>query len=103
MSATNGGTINAPLLSGLSISLSHSGTFTQGDAADTYTVLVTNISTSVTSGAVTVVDTLPTGLTSTAADNATINGWTVTTTVGSQTITATRSDALSPNKRPTRR
>ena len=43
-------------------------------------------------GLVTVSDTLPTGLTPTAADSGTINGWTVST--DGQTVTATRSDTL---------
>ena len=39
-----------------------------------------------------VVDTLPAGLTATAADSGTINGWSVSTS--GQTVTATRSDVL---------
>jgi uncharacterized repeat protein (TIGR01451 family) len=78
----------------LTISKSHTGDFHQGDAADTYTVNVSNVGSGPTVGAVTVTDTLPTGLAPTAADNGTVNGWTVTT--NGQAITATRSDALAP-------
>ena len=76
----------------LTITKSHTGNFRQGDAADVYTLTVSNIGSAPTSGMVTVTDTLPSGLVPTAADSGTINGWTVTTT--GQTITATRSDVL---------
>ena len=70
----------------------HTGNFTQGDAADTYTITVADSGTAPTSAAVTVTDTLPAGLSPTAADDATANGWTVS--YSGQTVTATRSDAL---------
>ncbi len=76
----------------LTISKSHAGNFKPGDSADTYTLTVNNIGLGPTAGAVTVTDTLPTGLAPTAADSGTINGWTVTT--NGQTITATRGDVL---------
>jgi uncharacterized repeat protein (TIGR01451 family) len=76
----------------LTIAKSHTAAFRQGDASDLYTIIVTNSGTAATSGAVTVTDTLPAGLSPTSADNATINGWTVT--FSGQTITATRSNAL---------
>jgi uncharacterized repeat protein (TIGR01451 family) len=76
----------------LTISKSHTGNFRQGDAADIYTLTVTNIGSGPTVGAVTVTDTLPNGLAATAADSGVINGWTVAT--NGQTITATRSDVL---------
>jgi uncharacterized repeat protein (TIGR01451 family) len=76
----------------LTVALSHTGGFKQGDSADTYTVSVSNIGPAPTVGTVTVTDTLPTGLAPTAADTGLINGWSVTTT--GQTITATRSDVL---------
>src|SRR5207244_137299 len=76
----------------LTIAKSHTGNFRQGDAADLYTVTVSNVGPGPTTGAVTVTDTLPAGLAPTAADNGTINGWTVS--FSGQTITATRSDAL---------
>ena len=77
----------------LTLVKSHSGNFTQGDSADVYTLTVSNVGSGSTDGStVTVTDTLPTGLTSTAADNGTLNGWNVT--VSGQTITATRNDVL---------
>ncbi len=45
-----------------------------------------------TSGTVTVRDTLPTGLTATAADSGMVNGWSLS--VNGQIVTATRSDSL---------
>ena len=45
----------------LTITTSHAGTFTQGDAADTYTITVGNDGSLPTSGTVTVTDILPTG------------------------------------------
>ena len=81
-----------PPVPDLVISKSHTGKFRQGDAADTYTITVSNIGSGATTGPVTVTDTLPAGLTPTAADSGTINGWSVSTS--GQTITATRSDPL---------
>jgi uncharacterized repeat protein (TIGR01451 family) len=78
----------------LAISMSHTGNFRQGDAADTYTVTVSNNGSGPTTGSVTVTDRLPAGLAPTAADNGNMNGWTVTTS--GQTVTATRSDVLAP-------
>src|SRR5207253_2313518 len=60
----------------LTISKSHTGNFRQGDAADTYTVTVSNVGLGPAAGTVTVIDILPAGLTPTAADSGTINGWT---------------------------
>jgi uncharacterized repeat protein (TIGR01451 family) len=76
----------------LTLSKSHTGNFKQGDSSDTYVLTVSNIGAGPTTGTVTVSDTLPTGLAPTAADNGTINGWSVN--FSGQTITATRSDAL---------
>src|SRR6202021_2832782 len=70
----------------LTIAKTANGTFTQGDAADTYTITVSNAGGASTSGTVTVTDTLPAGLSPTAADNATINGWHAS--FAGQTITA---------------
>jgi uncharacterized repeat protein (TIGR01451 family) len=84
--------VTAPKLPDLTIAKSHTGNFRQGDAADTYTLNVSNIGSGPTTGTVTATDTLPTGLTPTAADNGALNGWNVTT--NGQTITATRSDVL---------
>jgi uncharacterized repeat protein (TIGR01451 family) len=89
-----------PAAGSLAIALSHTGNFRQGDTADTYMVTVSNNGPGSTAGAVTVTDTLPTGLAPTAADSGTVNGWTLSTS--GQTITATRSDVLpSGNSYPT--
>jgi uncharacterized repeat protein (TIGR01451 family) len=81
-----------PAAADLTISKSHIGAFRQGDAADTFSLTVSNSGFGPTVGAVTVTDSLPTGLVPTAANNGSINGWTVSTS--GQTVTATRSDAL---------
>ena len=73
----------------LAVALTHAGNFTQGDAADVYTITVTNVGTLATTGTVTVVDSLPAGLTATALSG---SGW--TTSLG--TRTAIRSDSLAP-------
>jgi uncharacterized repeat protein (TIGR01451 family) len=73
----------------LTIGVSHTGQFRQGDSADNYAITVNNVGSGPTSGQVTVTDTLPTGLTPTAANG---TGW--TTSISGQTVTATRSDAL---------
>src|SRR5207253_778842 len=77
----------------LMVSKTHSGTFRPGDLADTYTIVVNNVGGGPTDGStVTVTDPLPAGLTPTAADSGTINGWTILFT--GQTVSATRSDVL---------
>jgi uncharacterized repeat protein (TIGR01451 family) len=78
------GTITTP---DLAISATHSGAFTQGDVGDTYTIIVTNIGTAASTGTVSVVDTLPAGLTATALGG---TGW----TVDLSTLTSTRTDTL---------
>ena len=84
-----------PTVPQLTITKSHVAYFHQGDAADTYTVTVSNAGTVPTDGSlVTVTDTLPAGLSPTAADSGTINGWNVTSNVQADTVTATRSDVL---------
>jgi LPXTG-site transpeptidase (sortase) family protein len=85
-SATDSDSLNA--VSDLTISKSHSGNFLLGESGDTYTITVTNSGTTATSGTVTVVDTLPTGLSATSLIGM---GWSCT--LG--TLTCTRSDALS--------
>ncbi len=45
-----------------SITKMHTGSFTQGDTADTYTIKVTNSGSASTSGTITLTDALPTGL-----------------------------------------
>jgi uncharacterized repeat protein (TIGR01451 family) len=71
----------------LTIVKSHSGSFTQGDTGDTYSLTVTNSGGAATSGTVTVTDTVPAGLTTTAMSG---TGWTCTQPAGP----CTRSDAL---------
>jgi uncharacterized repeat protein (TIGR01451 family) len=71
----------------LTIAKSHSVPFKQGDAGRTYTIVVTNNGGAASSGTVTVVDTLPAGLTATALSG---TGWSCT--LG--TLTCTRSDVL---------
>jgi uncharacterized repeat protein (TIGR01451 family) len=73
------------------IAKSHVGNFVHGTTNNNYTVTVSNASPSVsTSGLVTVVDTLPTGMTATSIPTGT--GWTCVLL----TLTCTRSDALAP-------
>jgi hypothetical protein len=81
----NGFTVNPP--PDLTIAKSHSGTFTQGDAGDSYTIVVTNSGTGPTAATVTMTDTPPTGLTATAISG---TGWNCV--LG--TLTCTRSDVL---------
>ena len=73
--------------SDLTAASTHSGNFMQADAGDTYTLTVSNAGTTATSGAVTLTDALPSGLTATALSG---SGW----TCNLSTLTATRSDAL---------
>jgi uncharacterized repeat protein (TIGR01451 family) len=73
----------------LTISKSHSGTFNRGDTSDAYTITVANVGAGPTSGLVTVTDTLPAGLTPTAASG---TGW--TTSISGSTVTASRTSAL---------
>jgi uncharacterized repeat protein (TIGR01451 family)/uncharacterized repeat protein (TIGR02543 family) len=82
----------------LSVSKSHTGSFRQGDTGDQYTISVSNTGTAATSGLVTVTDTVPAGLTPTAATG---TGWhksdgsgTDTCSILGQTVTCTRTDAL---------
>ena len=86
--ATDPTTITVPAPD-LAITNSHNGNFRQGDKSDTYAIAVSNVGLLATNGPVTVTDTLPTGLTPTAASG---TGW--TTSIAGQTVTATRSDAL---------
>lgn len=71
----------------LTITKSHSGNFRQGDTGKAYTITVSNSGYVQTLGTVTVVDTLPVGLTATAISG---TGWACS--LG--TLTCTRSDAL---------
>ncbi len=74
-------------LADMTITKSHTGSFVQGQVGATYTITATNSGPGPTTGTVTVVDTLPTGLTATAMTG---TGWTCT--LG--TLTCTRADVL---------
>jgi uncharacterized repeat protein (TIGR01451 family) len=72
----------------LSIDKSHSGSWQQGDVGRNYTITIANVGYANTNGTtVTVVDTLPTGLSATAMTG---TGW----TCNLGTLTCTRADAL---------
>ncbi|MEO5625266.1 MAG: S8 family serine peptidase [Dokdonella sp.] len=71
----------------LTITKTHAGNFVRGQTGATYTISVHNGGAYATAGAVSVVDTLPAGLTRTAISG---TGWSCT--LG--TLTCTRSDAL---------
>src|SRR5262249_2766864 len=75
------------LASDLTIAKSHSGNLTQGQTGAAYTVIVSNIGQSPTSGTISVVDTPPVGLTATDISG---SGWTCTLGI----LTCTRADAL---------
>ncbi len=85
--ATSGTSFTVGGTPDLTITKTHSGSFTQADAGDTYTLTVSNGGTGATSGTVTVTDTLPGDLTATALSG---TGW----TVAANNLSATRSDAL---------
>ncbi len=79
-------TVNPP--PDLTVTKTHSGNFNQGQTGATYTITVNNAGGTATSGTVTVVDALPTGLTATGLSG---SGWTTCVLV---TLTCTRSTAL---------
>ena len=94
VNTTNNTTMDvATILPGpdLIISKSHVGSFTQGQTGATYTISATNAGGSPTSGAVSLIDTVPTGLTPTTASGA---GWTCG--IIGITVNCSRSDALAP-------
>lgn len=74
----------------LTISKSHSGNFIQGQSGATYSLLVSNIGTGATIGTVTVVDTIPAGLTPVSANG---TGWICNSPAG-QSVTCSRADVL---------
>jgi uncharacterized repeat protein (TIGR01451 family) len=80
-------TVGPPSVPDLSVTKSHTGNFTQGQTGATYTITVSNVGTGPTTGTVTVVDTLPSGLTATSMSG---TGW----SCALGTLTCTRSDAL---------
>ncbi len=71
----------------LTITKTHAGNFTPGQVGATYTITVSNVGAGATVGTVTVVDTLPTGLTATNIAGA---GWVCVL----NTLTCTRADVL---------
>ena len=74
----------------LTVTKSHAGNFTRGDTGKTYSITVSNNGGAATSGTVSMVDSLPAGLTATAIAG---SGW----TCNLATLTCTRSDALASN------
>ena len=72
----------------LTITKTHTGSFTRGQTGATYTVTATNTGAGATTGAVTVSDTIPTGLTATGLAG---TGWACTLA----SVSCTRNDALS--------
>lgn len=81
------GFVAADALPDLAITKSHTGTFSQGQAAADYRIVVSNVGAGPTAGTVTVTDTLPPGLTATAIAG---TGWSCTLA----TLTCTRADSL---------
>jgi len=77
----------APTPPDVTVSKSHSGNFTQGQVGALYTLTVTNVGGTATTGTVTLTDSLPAGLTPTAISG---TNWSCTLT----TLTCTRNDAL---------
>ena len=73
----------------LTLAKTHTGSFPQGQIGATYTLTVSNIGGGPTSGPVTVNDTVPAGLTPTAAAGA---GWVCS--IAGQAVSCTRADAL---------
>ena len=73
----------------LDVSFSHTGTFTQGGSGYTCTIVVTNLGTLASTGSVSVVNTLPPGLTATAITGI---GW----ITNLSTLTCTRTNSLVP-------
>ncbi|MGB7218885.1 MAG: LamG-like jellyroll fold domain-containing protein, partial [Vicinamibacterales bacterium] len=93
-SVANPTTINPPPVPDLTVAKTHAGSFTQGQVGATYTITTSNSGTGPTAGTVTMTDTLPAGLTPTAATG---SGWGPGTNacgIAGQTVTCTRSDAL---------
>jgi RHS repeat-associated protein/uncharacterized repeat protein (TIGR01451 family) len=86
-SASDPTTIVPPLVPDLTVAKSHIGNLAQGQTGATYSITVTNSGTAPTSGTVTIVDTLPTGLIGTGMTG---TGWSCTVA----TMTCTRSDTL---------
>ena len=75
----------------LMISKTHTGDFAAGDVGRTYTITVSNTGSGPTAGSVTVIDSVPAGLTPTAP-NVVVAGWSCS--IFGQTVVCTRSDVL---------
>ena len=76
----------------LTIAKTHTGNFTQGQTGATYTLTATNSGSATTSGTITVIDTVPTELTATAASG---TGWTCSLNMPTAgQVQCTRSDGL---------
>ncbi len=91
----DGFTVTTPFTldeSDLKVTSSHTSNFYTGSTGDTYTLTVTNAGNSVTSGTVTVVDTLPSGFTAT-----TMSGSNWTCTLGTLTCTTTITEGGTTN------
>lgn len=82
--------VTGPSGTDLSISKTHTGNFYQGHRGALYSIVVRNAGSVSSSGEVTVVDTLPTGMTAASISG---QGWTCTQPSGP----CKRSDALAPN------
>lgn len=90
--AADATTVNT--IADLTITKTHVGNFTQGQIGATYSLITTNSGTAATSGTVTVIDTIPTGLTATTAVGL---GWTCTlNSPAAGQVKCTRNDALAP-------
>jgi uncharacterized repeat protein (TIGR01451 family) len=95
--ASGGGASNTPVANNpttivspvLAVAKTHSGTFTIGQTG-TYTIAVSNSGTAATFGTITIVDTLPTGLTYNAASG---SGWTCSGSGQTATCSTTASIA----------
>jgi hypothetical protein len=79
--------VGPPAAADLTLSATHAGNFSQGQVGAVYTLTVSNVGGSASSGTVSVVDVLPAGLTATAMGG---TGWTCTVS----TLSCTRGDAL---------
>ncbi len=73
----------------LTISVSHTGSFTPGFAGESYSITVSNLPFGPTAGTVSVTDTLPTGVTALAING---QGW----NCSPGTLSCTRADSLAP-------
>ena len=87
----SGFTVNVP--ADLTITKTHTGNFVQGQIGATYMITAKNIGIGATSGAVTVSDTVPAGVTPMAISGA---GWTCPTGLLTTPVTCNRTDVLAP-------